>query len=180
MITPDIIKSIFKHKEQSKIVVFKDFCKDTPSWDEFIKYIDESSKVEDSVYSQGPNEYDKGLGAVCVGNIMIKQSFYYYMAVHDYLGQASIEIANQFSDAFKVSGGISSIYVNLSSNIDNIPSHNDPLDNFYWQCIGSTQWSCLNESFTVNPGDLVYIPAKAYHAVDFTMPRAAIGFSWAL
>lgn len=179
MITQDMINSLIEHKKASEIVVLKGFCTDTPSWQEFIDYIDESSKVENSNLPSEPSEYDLSLDAVIKGNVMIKQSFYFYLTSHGYMGKTE-EIAKLLTKTFKAPGGLSSFYINLSSNIKNIPSHKDSLDNFYWQCIGSTEWMCQDKVYSVDPGDLVYIPANSYHAVNFSMPRAAIGFSWDL
>lgn len=180
MITHEILQTIKQHKQESKIAVLKDFCTDTPSWQEFIDYIDKSSKVKEPMLPDGPNEYDKALGAVAIGNVLIKESFYFYIGEDGHINKASEQIDQSFSDTFKAPGGISSIYINLSSNIKNIPQHFDAHDNFYWQCIGSTTWHCQDQTYVVNPGDMVYIPSKTYHGVDFSMPRAAIGFSWNL
>jgi hypothetical protein len=177
MITPEILQTIKQHKQESKIAVLKDFCTDTPSWQEFIDYIDKSSHQES--YDE-PNDYDKALGAVLVGNVMIKQNFYFYLRIHAHMNETTKQIDQAFSDAFRAQGGISSVYVNFSSNLSNIPQHFDRHDNFYWQCIGSTTWHCDDKTYTVNPGDMVYIPSNTYHGVDFSMPRAAIGFSWFL
>ena len=179
MITPEILETIKQHKQDSKIAVFKDFCKDTPSWSDFIDHIDRSSNVENKVVHI-PSDYDKSLNAMVVGNIMIKQNFYYYISLPTHMNESSKQIEQGFSDAFKAPGGITSLYVNLSSKVSNIPQHFDAHDNFYWQCIGSTTWHWKDEIYTVNPGDMVYIPSKTYHGVDFSMPRAAIGFSWNL
>lgn len=176
MISQEMVSSIIKAKQESKIVVLKDFCNDTPNWQEFIDYIDESSKVTDSRMPEKPGEYDLSLDAVIKGNIMIKQSFYFYLVQHKHLGKTQ-EISTSLIQDLKAPGGLSSLYVNFSSNINNIPSHTDALDNFYWQCIGSTEWICKDKVHIVNPGDLVYIPANSQHAVNFSMPRAAIGFA---
>lgn len=176
MITQDMINSLIEHKKASEIVVLKGFCTDTPSWQEFIDYIDESSKVENSNMPDKPGEYDLSLGAVIKGNIMIKQAFYFYLVQHRHMGKTD-EIADSLTKNLQTRGGLSSFYINFSSNIKNIPSHKDALDNFYWQCIGSTEWMCQDKVYSVDPGDLVYIPANSYHAVNFSMPRAAIGFS---
>ena len=179
MITPEILETIKQHKQDSTIAVIKDFCKDTPSWSDFIDHIDKASNIENN-HVPAPNDYDKKLGTVVVGDIMIKQNFYYYVSLPSHMNKSSEQIDQGFSDAFKVPGGISSLYINLSSNLSNIPQHFDAHDNFYWQCIGSTTWHCKDKSYTVNPGDMVYIPSNTYHGVDFSMPRAAIGFSWKL
>lgn len=179
MITPEILETIKQHKKDSKIAVIKDFCTDTPSWQEFIDYIDKGSNAKEPTMPQ-PGEYDKSLGGVTIGNVMIKQNFYFYISGTGAIGKASQEIQDSFTHEFGTYGGISTLYVNFSTNLNNIPQHFDPHDNFYWQCIGSTTWHCEDKTYEVNPGDLVYIPSKTYHGVDFSMPRAAVGFSWNL
>jgi mannose-6-phosphate isomerase-like protein (cupin superfamily) len=171
-----MLSSLIEHKKASEIVVLKGFCTDTPSWQEFIDYIDESSKIENSNLPSEPNDYDLSLNAAIKGNVMIKQSFYFYLTSHGHMGKTE-EIAGSLVKNLQAPGGLSSFYVNFSSNINNIPSHKDALDNFYWQCIGSTEWMCQDKVYSVDPGDLVYIPANSYHAVNFSMPRAAIGFA---
>ena len=76
MINQEIIASLVEHKKASEIFVIKDFCKDTPSWQEFIDYIDESSRVINSGMPEEPSEYDLSLDAKIKGTVMIKQSFY--------------------------------------------------------------------------------------------------------
>ena len=174
-----MLQAIKESKANHKVLVLKDFYKDTPSWQEFMDYIDKSSKVEKPM-SDSDNEYDQSLGAVIIGNVIVKQYFYYYLGMDWHMNKATEEIEKAFNDVFNAIGGISSIYLNVSSNVRNVEQHTDELDNFYWQCIGSTTWHWKDETYTVNPGDMVYIPSKTYHGVDFSMPRAAIGFSWIL
>jgi mannose-6-phosphate isomerase-like protein (cupin superfamily) len=181
IITNEIHDILKENKANNKLVVLKDFCKDVPSWQEIIDYIDKSSNVTDSRMPAEPNEYDKALGGVYVGNVLIKQNFYFYLAMHGHVSNATEEIEKAFQDIYPdKEGGLSSMYVNFSSNLSNIPQHFDAHDNFHWQCIGSTTWHCEDKTYVVNPGDMVYIPSKSYHGVDFSMPRAAIGFSWNL
>lgn len=180
MITREMLESIKESKKNHKVLVIKDFYKDTPSWQEFMDYIDKSSRVEESMCPDGPTEHDKSLGAVVIGNVIIKQNFYFYLGMDWHMNKATEDIEKAFNDVFDATGGVSSIYLNVSSNVRNVEQHFDELDNFYWQCIGSTTWHCEDKTYTVNPGDMVYIPSKTYHGVDFSMPRAAIGFSWIL
>jgi len=180
MITPEMLESIKESKANHNVLVIKDFYKDTPSWQEFMDYIDKSSHVIDARMPSEPNEYDKSLDAVIIGNVVVKQNFYYYVVMDWHMNKATEEIEKAFTDFFDAIGGISSIYLNTSSNVNNVKQHFDDLDNFYWQCIGSTTWHCKDKTYVVNPGDMVYIPSKSYHGVDFSMPRAAIGFSWIL
>lgn len=172
-----IIKDILKNKHNSNIVIFKKFCTETPDWSEFIKYIDQSSRM---LISSFPENLNDTPNTVVSGNMIIKQNFYFYLGIHGFLGKSSYKIQNEFSKIFKCEGGMTTVYVNLSTNINNISEHTDKYDNFYWQCIGITEWVYKNKKYLVEPGDLVYIPANVPHSVNFRMPRAAIGFSWDL
>jgi len=175
LVTEEIISNIFVNKKNSTTCVFKNFNNNVPSWDDFIKYIQDSS-FESSSYSDPLPDYDLNLGGKVVGNILIKQDLYFYMAAHRHI-KDSIKIEQDFKSFLDYRFSIANIYVNLSSKIDNIPSHCDAQDNFYWQCQGSVEWVANDKTYLVEPGDLVYIPAKTSHAVNFFVPRAAVGFS---
>lgn len=174
IVTENIFNTILENKRNQTTCIIKNFCTDVPSWSEFIDYIGESANQE-SVFSDPLPEYDLRLDGRVVGNVLIKQNFYLYMGIHRHIGKSQT-IQNEFRP-FMPSLSISTVYVNLSDTIDDIPAHFDALDNFYWQCQGSVEWQANGNTYVVEPGDLVYIPAKTYHSVNFSMPRAAIGFS---
>ncbi len=178
LVTEEIVNNILISKKNGITHVFKNFNSNVPSWDNFIKYIQESSFIPSS-YSDPLPDYDLNLGGKVVGNILIKQDLYFYMAAHRHI-EDSIKIEQDFKSFLDYKFQLANIYVNLSSKIDNIPPHSDPLDNFYWQCQGSVEWVANDKTYLVEPGDLVYIPAKTSHAVNFSVPRAAMGFSVAL
>lgn len=172
-VTKDIINTIRENKKNGTTFVIKNFCTEVPSWDDFIQYIEESS-YEASWFSDPLPEYDLKLGGKVVGNILIKQDLYLYFGAHRHVGNSQ-RIEEEFQ-TFRPGFAIANLYVNLSSKIDNIPPHVDPLDNFYWQCQGTVEWVANGNTYVIEPGDLVYIPAKTSHAVNFSVPRAAIGF----
>ena len=167
-----MLDTIVEHKKKRQITVFRNFCGDTPSWDEFIGYMEDSSYLDANIQT-GSDGHIKG-------NITSKEPFYYYMPSHGYLGEARKNISSALSDIFKVEGDMAGVFVTLSSNIINVRPHSDPMDTFYWQCIGSTEWIGNGESYIVNKGDLVFIPGFSQHAVNFFMPRTAITFTWDL
>jgi mannose-6-phosphate isomerase-like protein (cupin superfamily) len=173
-VTKEVIDTIFKNKQNGTTCVIKNFCNDVPSWDEFIEYLDEATHQPSSFPDPLP-QYDLNLGGKVVGNTLIKQNFYIYIAPHRNIGNSE-RIIQEFSFIHPWFG-IGNLYVNLSSTIDNVPFHSDALDNFYWQCQGSVQWEANGNTYVVEPGDLVFIPAKTSHAVNFSGPRAAVGFS---
>lgn len=58
--------------------------------------------------------------------------------------------------------------------------HSDPVHVMYWNCIGSVEWNVYPESgqqtFTLNQGDVIFVPADLPHEVKSLEPRAAISF----
>jgi hypothetical protein len=58
--------------------------------------------------------------------------------------------------------------------------HSDPVTVIYWNCIGNVEWKVFTEfgdpSFTLNPGDVILVPATLNHEVKSLGPRAAISF----
>ena len=174
LLTKDLIDLILENKKNGTSLLIKNFYEDVPSWDDFIQYIQEASD-EPSVFSNPLPQYDLNLDAKVVGNVMVKQNFYLYIPAHRSI-KNSEDIANQFR-AMDPNFSIINLYINLSNKIDNVPVHSDNRENFYWQCQGSVEWKANGNTFIVEPGDLVYIPAKTNHAVNFFGPRAAVGFS---
>lgn len=58
--------------------------------------------------------------------------------------------------------------------------HSDPVTVMYWNCIGSVKWNVFldsaEQSFILNPGDVILVPADITHEVISLEPRAAISF----
>ncbi len=171
-----MLEDFLECKRTGTTKVFKGFHNNVLSWDEFANIIYSESTEESKIKELG--DYDKALGGKLHGNIIIKQDLYLYVLTTS-IPEKCFEVINKFKE-HNIALSLSNYYVNLSNNISNIPSHNDPLDNFYWQCQGSVEWTANDKTYLVEPGDLVYIPAKTSHGVNFSMPRAAMGFSVAL
>ena len=166
MITPDMVQTIIQHKMNGQIYVFKNFCTVVPDWQTFIDYLDQTPPIGDSVVK----------GTATIRNMNMQWS----LPLYDYIGDNSKNIETSISNAFGLTGELNNIFVNFSTVKENVANHQDPYDNFYWQCIGSTEWISNDILYRVDSGDLVYIPAQCPHIVNFIMPRAAIGYSWDL
>lgn len=80
---------------------------------------------------------------------------------------------NHFFDAFSI--------ISFTDSEPTTGRHTDDVDVFNWQCIGSTTWVITyedntTESFTLNPGDIIYVPAGVLHEVTSLNPRACLSF----
>lgn len=62
--------------------------------------------------------------------------------------------------------------------------HSDPVEVIYCQFIGSVVWSVYTnegkKDFTLDPGDIIYVPKNMEHEVVSLTPRAAISFMFSL
>jgi hypothetical protein len=70
--------------------------------------------------------------------------------------------------------------VSLTTKEPTTGKHSDPVDVIYCQFIGSVVWSVYadgeKKDFTLNPGDIIYVPKSTEHEVLSLSPRAAISF----
>ena len=70
--------------------------------------------------------------------------------------------------------------VSLTTKEPTTGKHNDPIDVIYAQFVGSVTWTIYDdiepESFTLNPGDIIYVPKDVMHEVTSLSPRAALSF----
>lgn len=170
-----MLEEIIECKRNGITKIFKNFDQNVLTWDELVNIVYFESMQKSKI--EYLTDYDKALEGKLHGNMIIKQSLYLYI-MPTIAPNKCIEIINRFKK-YDIQLGISNYYINLSNNINNIPSHNDPLDNFYWQCQGSVEWVANGgQTYMVEPGDLVYIPAKTNHGVNFLdNPRGSVGFA---
>jgi mannose-6-phosphate isomerase-like protein (cupin superfamily) len=58
--------------------------------------------------------------------------------------------------------------------------HSDPVDGVYVQCTGSTLWTGFygdtEKTYTLYPGDAIYIPKDVVHSVKTLEPRVGVSF----
>lgn len=73
---------------------------------------------------------------------------------------------------------VAHLYFNIITSASTFGKHNDTMDVWFWQCEGVTKWIINNkESIILNPGDLIYVPAKVDHEVVPLSPRVGISMS---
>jgi hypothetical protein len=65
------------------------------------------------------------------------------------------------------------IRMSLSNRL--VSDHHDPHDIFYWQIVGTSFWKIDGGiTYTLNPGDLLYLPLENSHEVWCDGPRAGL------
>lgn len=65
--------------------------------------------------------------------------------------------------------------IRMSLSDRRVPDHHDPHDIFYWQIVGTSFWKIDGGiTYTLNPGDLLYLPLENSHEVWCDGPRAGL------
>jgi hypothetical protein len=171
--------------------ILKDIFLNVPSWEEFISHLNyeyHNSSIPQQIANPGQEEIHHN--GVC-----IRDNFYLNARMPG-AKQGILNVANEVSDVLKkafdvIEGGPLVSFINFVGNDSPLNIHYDRRDMAYWQCIGNVEWrvygdsSKINnpdpeiyESYFLNPGDLLIIPDKIFHAVKVDGPRAAISFGY--
>ena len=90
------------------------------------------------------------------------------------------DIVKEFEKYF--SHGQANVYASPKANSKSFPAHADGTENFLFHTEGKTKWTIYKdkkdkevlEKFTLDAGDLLYIPIGVYHKVETIGPRILV------
>jgi len=68
------------------------------------------------------------------------------------------------------------LYINIL-NTETFGPHKDRCDVWFWQVKGQTMWEVENNQYTLEEGDLIFVPGGVMHNVVPLGPRAGISMS---
>jgi mannose-6-phosphate isomerase-like protein (cupin superfamily) len=189
-------ESIIFAKKNNKVLLCPNFWKQVPSWSDVFNIFKLANK-KNSVHfnSFGTCTIDKSeqysdifdnfidkLSSVHPGKKIAVFSIIHFITKHD--NTIKDEIAKIFKADF------------ISTNPHPMPNplppkeafeptiHSDAVDGFFTQFAGSTLWRVYDndnleqENYTLNSGDLIFIPKNLKHSVESLCPRNAISISF--
>ena len=165
---------ILEAKKNNKAVAFKGIFNNLPTWSEFIGHIDHASKQKPINPRESDGSRMKDFGDIHFWERLL-------MSVEDaesFFPQTK-EIIDEIGQIFEGVRPGSHTVVCFSTNEPGTGEHIDVPDVIFWQCIGSVTWNILDgsgDTFTLYPGDAIYIPGGILHRVDSNTPRASISF----
>lgn len=166
----DIIKN---NRENKTAHVFRNMFTNLPAWDNFFNHI--SDGIEAKEYSGGNMGSKEVVGKVNFWSRLTmtldqpEEKYYPYL-------NSYIDNLRQFQD-YVFTGSFCA--VSITNKEPTTGKHNDPVDVFYLQCIGSVVWKIFSDSeceYVLNPGDVIYVPSGVDHEVRSLTPRASISF----
>ena len=73
---------------------------------------------------------------------------------------------------------VAHLYIGIDVTNPGFGRHNDKTDVWFWQNKGISKWDFDNgDSYTLNEGDLIYVPKGVYHKVSTVEARFGISMS---
>jgi hypothetical protein len=69
-------------------------------------------------------------------------------------------------------------YISFGNDSMSFGNHNDPIDVLLVQAKGTTSYLCDDVTYTLNPGDSLFLPKDVYHQPIISGPRVTLSFSW--
>lgn len=180
-------------KKNNKAIVFEKYMMPTIKWDDVMTFLykesvasgDLSKDLEQRVKrNNNPGDFN------AIGNVQIQCKFWLSPQSHD--------IFDDFNDVSELLYGLNkskdnrecAYYNNMGHTCDSdwhfqgirislsnrlVSDHHDPHDIFYWQILGTSFWKVNNDiTYTLYPGDLLYLPQESSHEVWCDGPRAGL------
>lgn len=184
-----MLDKIKEAKQNSHGIVFENYQTPNITWEEVLNFLYKESVIpnrdlEEKVKQHNNNDF------ISIGNVQIQTKFWLapqtsnifkeFKGVSELLYGLNNEQEDTTCGYYKVMGHncdldwhFQGIRVSLSNRL--VSDHHDPHDIFYWQILGTSFWKIDNDiTYTLNPGDLLYLPFENSHEVWCDGPRAGL------
>lgn len=134
------------------ITVTKKYNLNTPSWGELLNNFENSVLNNERIISDYPGFF-------------ASPSAFKILKVQNVLEDLKLNSAH--------------LYFNITSQSQTLGKHDDPVDVWFWQVKGKSRWVIEDtQEYTLEKGDLIYIPKGTFHSVTPLGPRAGISMSY--
>jgi ribosomal protein L16 Arg81 hydroxylase len=158
-------------RANKEVVVFKGLFNNTPDWQQFIDHIQYATFQPD----EGIREDHRTYGYA--------HWWYQLTATIDHSHRSIQQAQDNMIKIQEVNPNIGTSFsiVSFTTREPSTNLHNDPTDVFYWQCIGKVDWMIGRDrsnrtAYTLESGDLIYVPEGTWHEILAKTPRAAISY----
>lgn len=163
----DLNKEIEKSRIELKPFVSRGQFNGLPDWGFFLNYLNYSFKYPVMCKKKGDYFF-----LLEVFDQQVRNTKYAYDHIYQVLN-SSHPLGVQKRPCFLVS---------LLGDIPALGEHEDSCDQMHIACVGESIWKItLNDlsvkEYTLEPGDLIFIPTGLKHVVTCSKPRAGITFS---
>jgi hypothetical protein len=184
-----MLDKIKEAKQHGHGIVFENYQPPNITWEDVLNFLYKESitpnyDLENKVKQHNNDDF------ISIGNVQIQSKFWLapqtsnifkeFEGVSELLYNLNNEQEDTTCDYYKnmshtcsLDWHFQGIRVSLSNRI--VSDHHDPHDIFYWQIVGTSFWKIDNGiTYTLNPGDLLYLPLENSHEVWCDGPRAGL------
>jgi mannose-6-phosphate isomerase-like protein (cupin superfamily) len=183
----DLIEEAKKNKQA---VVFRNYEIPNITWEDVLLFLYKESLVTNHNLEKKVKEMNNFADFNSIGNIQIQNKFWLSPQNHNifkdfngvsellyklnnFIDNSHCEYYNDKTCSCSSDWHFQGIRISLSNRL--VSDHHDPHDIFYWQILGTSFWKVDNDiTYTLNPGDLLYLPLENSHEVWCDGPRAGL------
>jgi hypothetical protein len=185
-----MLNQIIDAKKNNKALVFEKYQIPKIVWEDVLLFLYKDSLISNDELTKKVKKVNNFKQLDSVGNVIIQNRLWLspqtYDIFKDFNGVSELLYKlnnlkdNSHCDYYKNNScscdtpwHFQGIRMSLSNH--RIVSHHDPRDILYWQILGTSFWKANNEiTYTLNPGDLFYLPKESSHQVWCDGPRAGL------
>jgi hypothetical protein len=177
-------------KDNLDAVFFKNFHDPDMDWNDVMNFT-YSESIKSSDFKQTPEEQKNHPNVQIFGNLKVQPPLYMIPLardIHNFFnsvpglmekisGNSDVNFCNYYVGKYnempcscKSIWHIQGLRLSLSDTVIN--HHHDPCDVLVWQMVGNSYWT-INEkdTYTLSPGDLLYVSKNATHGITQNGPR---------
>ena len=184
-----MLDKIKEAKQNRHGIVFENYQPPSITWEDVLNFLYKESLIPNHDLNERVKQHNNN-DFISIGNVQIQSKFWLapqtsdifkeFKGVSELLYGLNNEQEDTTCGYYKVMGHDCSldwhfqgIRVSLSNRL--VSDHHDPHDIFYWQILGTSFWKIDNDiTYTLNPGDLLYLPLENSHEVWCDGPRAGL------
>lgn len=185
----DLIEEAKRNKHE---VIFENYQTPTITWEQIVNYLYKESKIYNPDLKKRVERIKNYSAFNFIGNIQIQEQFWLAPQTHNLFNEFDgiSELLKKINNGVDTKdciyyGEVASVHncksdwhaqgirISLSDRL--VSDHHDPHDIFYWQILGTSFWKIDNSrTYTLKPGDMLYLPLENSHEVWCDGPRAGL------
>ena len=185
-----MLNQIIDAKKNNKGFVIEKYQMPDIKWEDILLFLYKESIISNHDLRKKVKDMNNYEDFNSIGNVQIQSKFWLSPQTHnifnDFNGVSELLYSlnnsrdnshcgyyNNSSCSCDIPWHFQGIRISLSNRL--VSSHHDPHDIFYWQILGTSFWKVNNDiTYTLHPGDLLYLPKESSHEVWCDGPRAGL------
>jgi mannose-6-phosphate isomerase class I len=172
-----MISKLLNAFEDNSVINIKNFIEIESGWGEFIDLINTSYQMplEWKLTEEQSELFDP------VGYVKFYDKLTMMISQVHYSNLKEVQKVKDIISDSRITIRAAAAAVSLTNCEKTTRKHADPVNVLHIQCIGQTTWEVwpneIYQSYSLNPGDAIFVPSKTYHEVTSLTPRTGLTFA---